>query len=40
MTTLLIAIAIVETAILAATVWTTRRAFDRRRYVKDFPHAL
>ena len=40
MTNALIAVGIVEVAILAATIWSTSRAFARKRNAEDFPHAL
>jgi len=36
----LIVVGILEGAILAATIWSTRRAFARKRYLKNFPNAL
>jgi len=40
MTIVLIVIGVLEAAILAVTIWSTRRAFERRRYARDFPNAL
>jgi len=40
MTNVLIAAGLLEVAILAATIWSTSRAFARKRGSKDLPYAL